>query len=238
MTSWVREEVFCTLLKRLAENLTRDRVKEIVNIAVEDVRRCYKHVLAYIARQARGSGDRQRLNLLYVLAEILLATHKRLGSGNRLTKRLESEAAALLKPFGHCPQDKLGKVVGWFEKAGVFSAEGERRVKDCLNLNRTPSPNKPGQFEQRTSSVRSSQEMRVETDGANETEGAPSGKTTGEREVKADFVGPFGRPYDQTWSFGEGRDGHTEKQKLAWESTRPEDQWMHVCETIATSSLV
>lgn len=132
MGEWSRKRVFCNLLHNALRHLMREKLKCLTRITVDDHRCCYKHIIEIFKHEARIVRERQRLNLLYVLSDVLLTTHRLLGACNRLSIRILDDAESVLAPFSSCPIAKKFKVLGWWAQKEIFPVEAFRQVRRTL----------------------------------------------------------------------------------------------------------
>jgi len=229
--------MFCNLLRRASRHLTREKLKLLTQIAVEDHRYCYKQLIEIIKREARIVRERKLLNLLYILSDVLLTTHRLLGAYNRLSIRFLDDAESVLAPFTSCPMVKIFKVLGWWAQKEIFPSEEFRRVRKILldDIPKTTNKRQRKKHEAYEQTPTVKRQCKDYCLSSNSCKTSLSLEEASSPIAQCNCIGPFGVPYDRTWRFGEGRDGYEARLKSEASQSGSEVDWISICNQIATS---
>lgn len=131
--------MFINLSQRTLLHLTRERLQRLTQIAVQDHRCCYKHLIEIIKYKARIIRELEHSNLLYIFSDVLLKMHRMLGAYNRVLLRFLDDIESVLAPFTSYLMVKKLKVLGWWAPKEIFSSEEFHLVSEIL-LDYSPKP--------------------------------------------------------------------------------------------------
>ncbi|KAK9826061.1 hypothetical protein WJX74_009005 [Apatococcus lobatus] len=123
MSIWAREAQFKDLLEKGVRKNSKSVIQQLVAIATEDERECYKHVCGLLVREFKRAKPALRINVLYITTAICRQAKKK--KSDKLCKRLEPSLKEIALQMASAPSSQLGqvrKVLGALGKEHVFSA--------------------------------------------------------------------------------------------------------------------